>query len=63
MITLTITLDEATGSTNVNGPLENKIICYGLLKLAEQIVANYEPPKPSGLVIANGPIVAPRRHQ
>ena len=30
------------GKVTINGPLENKIICYGLLKMAEVLVTNYE---------------------
>lgn len=33
------------GTINCTGPLENKLLCYGLLKMAEGIVANYKASK------------------
>jgi hypothetical protein len=39
-MTLTITLDEA-GSINVAGPLDNPILCYGLIELGRQSIADH----------------------
>jgi hypothetical protein len=39
-ITLTIVMDE-TGNIQVNGPLTNKVLCYGLLELAKESVSEW----------------------
>lgn len=39
-ITITFYTD---GRVNVNGPLENKVICLGLLAVAQHQVNNYVP--------------------
>jgi hypothetical protein len=31
------------GSTNVIGPLANKMLCYGMIEIARETVANYKP--------------------
>lgn len=48
-------------NVTINGPLENKILCYGLLKMAEILVTNYEVKKvissimvPSNSVLGRG---------
>lgn len=38
--TLTITMNEK-GEVNVTGPIENKILSYGMLECAKQAIANY----------------------
>ncbi|MEK7161002.1 MAG: hypothetical protein AAB724_03160, partial [Patescibacteria group bacterium] len=30
------------GNININGPLENKVLCYGLLEMGKVLVTNYE---------------------
>ena len=49
------------GNVNINGPLENKVLCYGLLKMGEVLVTNYENKKiisaimvPSDKVVGRG---------
>lgn len=47
---LHITLDHA-GQIRVTGPLENRVLCYGLLGLAQEVVAaQADKPKKSGLL-------------
>jgi hypothetical protein len=41
MITLTINYDEATGNVNVNGPINNKGICYLMLECARDAVKDH----------------------
>ena len=41
-MTLTITLND-NGSVLVNGPLNNKIICWGLLTAAQDVIRTYNP--------------------
>lgn len=38
---LTITLEE-DGRIEVTGPIDNKVLCYGMLELARQTVQAYE---------------------
>lgn len=40
--TLTITLND-NGSINVSGPLTNKLICWGMLVAAQDLIRTYEP--------------------
>jgi hypothetical protein len=39
-LTLTITLEE-DNRVSVDGPLDNRILCYGLLKMAEEALYEY----------------------
>jgi hypothetical protein len=42
-ITLTIIFDQATSQVAVNGPIQNRMLCYAMLKLAEKAIdENYE---------------------
>lgn len=41
-ITVTITL-ESDGKVNVNGPLGDKVLMYGLLGLAHDLVKDFKP--------------------
>ena len=43
-IKLVITL-HVDGKLNVNGPLANKLLCYGMLEQARDVVRNFEEPK------------------
>jgi len=38
MVTLTISLDQQTGAVQVNGPLHDRVLCYGLLGIAHEIL-------------------------
>jgi len=59
--TLTITMEE-TGGVHVSGPLDNKVLCYGLLEVAKDIVLDHEkkkeqrivPPGPVGMSLLHG---------
>jgi hypothetical protein len=37
-IQLTIILDTDTGSTSVNGPIDNQVLAYGMLQVARDAV-------------------------
>jgi hypothetical protein len=41
MIELRITYDEATGNVNVNGPVNNKGLCYMMLECARDAVKDH----------------------
>ena len=52
MINLTILLNEQTGELQVHGPVQNKILCYGLLEMARDVVKEF---KGGGIIVpANG---------
>ena len=40
-IQLTITFDTDTGSINVTGPIENKMLSYGLLESARDAILDF----------------------
>ena len=35
---ITITFDMETGALNVNGPMQDKVLCYGMLELAKDVI-------------------------
>jgi len=37
-LTLTITFDQMSGAVNVQGPVENALVCYGMLEAAKDAV-------------------------
>lgn len=41
-VTLTVTMTP-DGNVNVNGPIANKVLCYGLLELAKDAIRRYNP--------------------
>lgn len=49
---LVIEMDEATGQVHVNGPLANKMVCYGMLKMAEDAIREYAKQSESRIVPA-----------
>ena len=40
-VKLVISFDPATGQVNVNGPINDKLFCFGLLELAKEAVTKY----------------------
>lgn len=42
---MTISVDHA-GNIRVNGPVHNKMMCYGLLEAAKDAVRDYKPNEP-----------------
>ena len=53
VVTLTITLDQLTGMVNVNGPLQNPLLCYGLLEAAKDSIRAYVQQNQSPIVKPN----------
>lgn len=41
-ITLTIVVEE-NGQVGVNGPIHDKVLCYGLLEIGRQAIQAYDP--------------------
>lgn len=48
-ITLTVSMDE-TGKIAITGPIDQKVICYGLLEAATQAIAAHHAAKEKALV-------------
>lgn len=50
---LVITLDPATGSVQVSGPIGNRLVCYGMLEMAKEAIQGHAPSeaKRSGLTL------------
>ncbi len=48
-VELKITMDD-TGNVGVNGPIDNLILCYGLLEIARQSVQKHHDTKASNLI-------------
>lgn len=55
--TLSITISES-GSVSVNGPLNDKMLCYALLECARDAVKDFARPEPKIQPPAPGDIVA-----
>lgn len=59
MIQMTIQFNEQTGAINVNGPIANKVLCYGILEIAKQAIADFKP-NDSKIALVNPPILVPK---
>ena len=57
---VTITLED-DGSVTVNGPLQDKILMYGLLGAARDVVVDYAHQSANRVMLAPGPL-APSQH-
>jgi hypothetical protein len=55
--TLSITINE-NGSVSVNGPIDDKMLCYALLELARDAVKDFQKPEPKIQPAAPSDIVA-----
>ena len=42
----------SNGSITVSGPIENKILCYGLLEVAKDVIRDHVPAAAGGLITA-----------
>lgn len=42
-IVITVTFSTRDGSVNVNGPVADKVFCYGVLEMAKDAVRRYNP--------------------
>jgi hypothetical protein len=38
---LVITMDQLTGALNVTGPIQNAVICFGMLEAAKDVIRKY----------------------
>ena len=51
VLTLTITLDQATGQVQVNGPIGNPLLCMGMIEMAKQAIQDYAKEQAKGMRI------------
>jgi hypothetical protein len=58
-VQMTITISEQ-GQLNVNGPIHDKLLCFGLLELAKEAVPEHHRKKAngSGIMLAGAPVNA-----
>jgi len=58
-IQLTITVDD-NGRPNVSGPIHDKLLCYGLLEIAKETIAEHHrrAAEGKGVVLASAPAAA-----
>jgi hypothetical protein len=38
---LVITFDQVTGALNVTGPIQNAVICFGMMEAAKDVIRKY----------------------
>lgn len=55
-IQLIITLDQATGQIQVQGPIENAMLVYGMLEAAKDAIREFKANQKNGLVAIHGPL-------
>lgn len=61
-IQLVISMDEA-GAVSVNGPLNNKVLCYGLLATAQDVIKDMNDQQAKKIVApTNGDVLSLARH-
>jgi len=41
IVRIEILFDQETGGITLNGPLDNKVLCYGLLEAAKEVVRDF----------------------
>lgn len=55
-IELTIVFCPQTGQISLNGPMGNKLMCYGMLEMAKDLVRSYDPAKQSQILVPAMPL-------
>lgn len=50
-VTLEILFEPSTGNIAVNGPIHNKVLCYGILEAAKAAIKDFEGEKPGAIVL------------
>lgn len=43
--------EQGRESVNVNGPIQNRTLCYGMLERAKDAIRAFDPSKATGLVV------------
>ena len=47
-LTLTITFDQTTGQVGVNGPIQNPLLCMGMMEMAKKAIHDFAAAQASG---------------
>jgi hypothetical protein len=42
VLTLTITFDQTTGQVGVNGPIQNPLLCMGMMEMAKHAIHKFK---------------------
>lgn len=56
VVTMVITLNQATRQLGLQGPLEDKLFCFGMLELAKEAVIDHHK-KMQGQILVARPVV------
>lgn len=59
MVELKITMDDK-GQIGVNGPLKDKVLCYGLLEVARDAIKAFGERPASGIIPVGAPLLVPK---
>lgn len=59
-ITLVLTLDPLSGRIHISGPLDNRMLCYGMMEMAKDALRSAAEGKGEGGRGEGGRIVTPR---
>jgi hypothetical protein len=54
VVQLVITFDQMTGALNVNGPIQNALLCYGMLETAKDVIRQLVKDNQSSIVRPSG---------
>lgn len=54
-ITISVALME-DGQVAINGPIQDKVTCLGLLDIARHMIITHNPAKQPGILIPRGPV-------
>jgi hypothetical protein len=55
-VVITISYDHSNGALSINAPLDQKILCFGLLEAAKKIISDFnaEAPTVGQIVVPSG---------
>lgn len=59
-VELTIVFDPQTGAVNARGPIDNKLLCMGMLEMGKKAILDHDPARVPGILLAQpGPVELP----
>jgi hypothetical protein len=62
MVEMKITIDDA-GRVNVNGPIANNLLCYGMLEMAKDAIASFNAKPASSIIPVDSAPLVLKDHQ
>ena len=62
-VALTINFDQTTGAVRVDGPIENRLLCYGMMELAKEAIQRFAQEKAAGTKILTPHLAFPGARQ